>query len=416
MAGEHSLLSPSGAHRWMRCPGSLGLESKLPDQPSRYAAEGTIAHQIASECLQSQLDNPNGNQKSQADPLGKLLVPEDYLGRMMSADGFEFLVTKDMVAHVEKYIEFVYHTAGEEGQILVEKRVDFSSAIGVPNSTGTADAIILFPNRITAIDLKYGMGVRVDADHNEQALLYLVGAVNDYGMLVEADDYVMIIFQPRIDHISEACVTQEQLDEFVEEARLAAIAALDHENPRLEPGEKQCRFCKAKATCPALKNEVQLAVGHVADKTDFADLAEVGVEPLAYAMDRVPLVEHWCKAIRAEVERRLFDRMEVSGYKIVEGRKGNRAWADEDNAIKTLKGFKLKQEEMYDMKLISPTTAEKLLKKTKPKQWEKLDKLILRADGKPSVAPATDKRPALDVSTVSEDTFRDLIASSEKED
>lgn len=397
------MLSPSGAHRWMRCPGSLGLESKLSDQPSKYAAEGTIAHQVASECLQDRIN-------------GGSMTPDDYLGRMMEADGFEFCVTKDMVAHVEKYIEFVFQTAGEEGQILVEKRVDFSAAIGVPNSTGTADTIILFPKRITAIDLKYGMGVRVDAEHNEQALLYLTGAVNDYSMLVEADDYVMIIFQPRIDHISEARVTQEQLDEFIEEARLAAIAALDHENPRLEPGEKQCRFCKAKATCPALKNEIQSVVGHLATKADFADITGIGEDTLANAMDNVPLVEHWCKAIRAEVERRLFDRQDVPGYKIVEGRKGNRAWSDEEAAADAMKSAKLKQNEMYDMKLISPTTAEKLLKKTKPKLWTKMQDIITRSDGKPSVAPATDKRPALDVLTVSEDAFRDVLASSEKEE
>jgi len=408
MAGEHSLLSPSGAHRWMRCPGSLALESKIPDQPSKYAAEGTVAHQIGSECIQSRLDGGN-------------IVPEDYLGRMMSADGFEFLVTKDMVGHVEKYIEFVFQTAGEDGQILVERRVDFSEAIGVPNSTGTADVIILYPNRVTCIDLKYGMGVKVDAEDNDQALLYLVGAVADYGMMVEAEDYVMIIFQPRIDHISEACLTQEQLDAFVVKARAAAqLATSQLDLPESElilvPGEKQCRFCKAKATCPALRDEIRDVVGHLATKDDFADLAEVGVEPLAYAMDRVPLVEHWCKAIRAEVERRLFDRKEVPGYKLVEGRKGNRAWTDEEEVIKVMKAGKLKTDEIFEQKLISPTTAEKTMRKIKPKVWEKLQSVISRADGKPSVAPATDKRPALDVSTVSEDTFRDLIASSEKED
>lgn len=410
MAGEHSLLSPSGAHRWMRCPGSLLLESKIPDQPSKYAAEGTVAHTIASECLISQL-------KGEKRPL----QPADYFGRIMEADGFEFTVSRDMVGHVEKFIEFVYATAGKEGQILVERRVDFSDAIGHPNSTGTADIIILFPNRVTDIDLKYGMGVKVDAEDNEQAFLYLVGSVHDYGMMVDAEDYVMIIFQPRIDHISEACVNQDQLDAFVAKAKAAADLAMsfiENENlePLLIPGEKQCRFCKAKATCPALKQEITTVVGHLATADDFADLAEVNADSLAVAMGKVPLVEHWCKAIRAETERRMFEGVEVPGFKIVQGRQGNRAWNNEEEAEKTLKGFRLKSEEIYDYKLISPTTAEKLLKKKKPKWWEKLQDLISRADGKPSVAPVTDKRPAMDVSKVSGDFFRDLIATSEKED
>lgn len=394
----------------MRCPGSLLLESKLPDSPSKYAAEGTVAHTIASECLISQLKKEKNK-----------LVPNDYLGRYMSADGFEIIVTKDMVAHVESYIAFVYQTAGKEGQILVEKRVNFSEEIGQENSTGTADIIILFPNRIANIDLKYGAGVQVDAEDNEQASLYLVGSVHDYGMVVDAEDYVMIIFQPRKDHISEACITQEQLDAFIVRARDAAALAMsfiedETLDPILVPGEKQCRFCKAKATCPALKNEITTVVGHLATSEDFADLVEVNADSLAVAMDRVPLVEHWCKAIRAETERRMFLGEEVPGFKIVQGRQGNRAWSNEGEAEKTFKGFRLKSEEIYDYKLISPTTAEKLLKKKKPKWWDKLQGLISRADGKPSVAPVTDKRPAMDVTKVSEDYFRDLIANSEKED
>jgi len=409
MAGEHSLLSPSGAHRWMRCPGSLLLESKIPDQPSKYAAEGTVAHQIASECLTSQLAGEK-----------RPLTPDNYLGRYMQADDFEFLVTKDMVGHVQSFIDFVYQTAGKEGKILVEKRVSFSEAIGQPNSSGTADVIIIFPNRITNIDLKYGMGVKVDAEDNEQTSLYTVGTVEDYGMMVDAEDYVAIIFQPRIGHVSEACMTQEQLDAFVVKAKAAAelaVSFVENENlePILVPGEKQCRFCKAKATCPALKQEITEVVGHLATADDFADLAEVNTDSLATAMTKVPLVEHWCLAIRAEVERRMFSGTEVPGFKIVEGRQGNRAWSDAEEAEKTLKGFRLKSEEIYEYKLISPTTAEKLLKKKKPKWWEKLQDLISRAPGKPSVAPVTDKRPAMDVKSVPADFFRDLIANSEKE-
>jgi hypothetical protein len=116
----------------------------------------------------------------------------------------------------------------------------------------------------------------------------------------------------------------------------------------------------------------------------------------------VRLVEDWCSAVKAEVERRLLAGKTVEGFKLVEGRRGPRKWADEAEAEKVFKSFRLRQDEMYDMKLVSPTSAEKLLKDN-PKRWAKVEDLITQSDGKPSVAPATDKRSALTVSSVADD-------------
>ncbi len=81
--------------------------------------------------------------------------------------------------------------------------------------------------------------------------------------------------------------------------------------------------------------------------------------------------------------------------KLVTGKLGNRAWGNETEAEATLKGFRLKREEMYSMKLISPTQAEKLIKKDNPRRWTKLESLITRAEGKPVVTLESDPRPAL---------------------
>ena len=388
---QHSLLSPSAAHRWMRCPASIGAESGLPDRPSKYAAEGTAAHELASKCLELEAN------------------AEAVIGDTMTVDGFDFVVTADMAHHVNDYCKLVREYA-LGGQLLVERRVDFSEAIGVPNSTGTADAVIIHAGRLTVIDLKFGMGVRVDATENEQLQLYALGALHDYSVMGEFDEIVMVAHQPRLNHVSEWSIPSAQLEEFRENARLAAIEALDNREPRFNPGEKQCRFCRAKATCPALKAEISDAVGGVASPADFADLAVADENDLSRSMARVELVEHWCKAIRAEVERRLFAGEAVSGFKLVEGRRGNRAWSDEAAVEKLFKSFRLKQEEMYDLKLISPTKAEKILKTKNPGRWEKIEALTSRADGKPSVAPATDRRPALAVSNSDEDVLARLTA------
>jgi len=388
---QHSLLSPSGAHRWMRCPGSIGAESGLPDTSSKYAAEGTAAHELAAKCLELEAN------------------AEAVIGDTMTVDGYDFTVTADMAHHVNDYCKLVREYA-EGGQLLVERRVDFSEAIGVPDSTGTSDAIVIHPDRLTVIDLKYGMGVKVDATENEQLQLYALGALHDYGMMGDFQEIVMVVHQPRLNHVSEWSIPASKLEEFRENARLAAIEALDNREPRLNPGEKQCRFCKAKATCPALKAEISDTVGGIATPADFADLAVADEDDVSRAMARVELVEQWCKAIRAEVERRLFAGEPVAGFKLVEGRRGNRAWSDEAAVEKLFKSFRLKQEEMYDFKLISPTKAEKILKAKNPGRWEKVDALTSRGDGKPSVAPATDRRPALAVSSSDEDVLARLTA------
>ena len=388
---QHSVLSPSSAHRWMRCGGSIAAERGLVDNGSKYAAEGTAAHELASKCLEFDAD-------------AKTLI-----GDTITVGEFEFTITPDMAGHVNDYCKLVREYA-EGGQLLVEQRVDFSDVIGVPGSTGTSDAIIIHPGRLTVMDLKYGMGERVDATENEQLQMYALGAVHDYSVLGDFEEIVMVIHQPRLNHVSEWSIPIAKLQEFGESARLAAIVALDHANPPRVPGDKQCRWCKAKATCPELRSEVDDTVGGIATPADFADLAVAAEDDVSRAMSRVELVEHWCKAIRAEVERRLFAGEPVAGFKLVEGRRGNRAWSDEAEVEKLFKSFRLKQEEMYDFKLISPTKAEKILKTKNPGRWEKVNALTSRGDGKPSVAPATDRRPALAVSSSDEDILARLTA------
>jgi hypothetical protein len=413
----HARLSPSGAHRWMACPGSVILEADFPDESSSYAREGTAAHELAALLLEN-----GGNA---VDYIGKKIAFED------SGETLHWLITDDMAEHVQTYVDYVRGEA-EGKTLLVERKLPIEHMTGEKGATGTGDAVILdaVAREITVIDLKYGMGVRVDAEENPQALMYGSGALEKYDIAVDFETVRVVIHQPRLGHVSEDRVTVLELREFEDEVRAAAgqcgeaiiLATVNATNEEiadagfLAPGEKQCRFCRAKATCPALRASMaQLVASEPATINDFAEefaakkvdmLSEA--QYLSWAMSNVGMVEDWCKAVRAEVERRLLAGQTVEGYKLVEGRRGPRKWADEAEAEKVFKSFRLRQDEMYDMKLISPTSAEKLLK-DQPKRWGKVENLITQSPGKASVAPATDKRPPLAVTSVADD-LRDEFA------
>lgn len=383
MSGTHAKLSPSGAHRWMRCPGSVALEAQFPDDSSVFAAEGTLAHLLAS------------------DELDGVKPACERIGEQHTVDGFDFTVDKVMVAYVEDYVKLVREYA-EGGVLLVEQKVPIGHLTGEEGATGTSDAVIVHANegRLTVVDLKYGMGVRVMAAENEQAMMYALGALERYEQLADFTDVCMVIHQPRLNSVAEHWIRVDDLMAFAKKVGIAAD--LTRTNMKLfEPGEKQCKFCKAKSICPALQAIVDETADEEATADDFADL---GDNSLSVAMGRVELIEQWCKGVRAEVERRLTKGLDVPGYKLVEGRKGNRAWSNAKDAEKRLSAV-LKRDEMYEEKFISPATAEKLLKKD-PEGLALLEELTHRPEGKLSVAPVTDARP-VKVTTAVADDFAD---------
>lgn len=409
----HSTWSASGFEQKMLCPGSHVLQMGAPRSSSKYAAEGTAAHQLLTWALQQNLHASN------------------WLGETIEADGFTFVVDEDMVRHVQVCIDYVKDLAGDDGAVFADIRVNYSSYLDVPESEawGTADVIVARGDEIIVVDLKYGMGVEVSAERNPQMSLYALGALQAYnGLAGEFTRVRMAISQPRIRTApSEYDLSVEELEAWGRSSARSAVATCitalsigpNHEqfnDTFLRPGEKQCKFCAAKATCPALRDTVAATVFVSAPTSpdEFADtevhsakeLPADGAAWLAASLSKVDLIEDWCKAVRAEAERRLLAGEPVPGFKVVQGKRGARQWADAAAAEELLrKTFRLPVEKAYDLKLISPTSAEKLFKAGDigPRQWPKATELIVQNEGKPHVAPAADPRPALDVRPVADD-------------
>lgn len=357
----HAKLSASGSAMWINCPGSIKANEGLVDKGSVFAAEGTAAHELAEMCLVNETN------------------PSDYLGQKIN--GFE--VDNEMVEHISGYVNYVRSI---NGQHHYEQRVDFSN--WVKDGFGTSDAIVLDGKTLHCIDLKYGRGVAVDAEKNSQGLLYGLGAYESFSVFEDDFDTVKIhIYQPRIHNYSDWEISVMDLLAWGDWVKERAQLALSDNAPRL-PGEKQCKWCKAKATCKALADYTnELITAEFDDLTPSADADKLTDEQLANVLAHKSLITEWLNAVEHHALEKLEHGEKVPGFKLVAGR-SIRKWSDNAESVLAEK----LGDNAYTKKLIGIGDAEKLVGK---KQLAELD-ITIKPDGKPTIVPESDKRKPLE--------------------
>lgn len=433
---QHHRYSASGAEGWMNCPGKIAMEQGKEDSYSPYADEGSAAHFLAAECLEQQVEAEYY--------YGRTIVCYTHEGRAYQSFGrpdhkvpgesSRWEVTRDMAMYVQRYVDQV-NAAAKDGTLLVEQRVRFGESIGVPGAFGTGDAIIITNDGKTlkVRDLKYGFKP-VSPVENMQMMLYALGALYEFDYLIDMDELENIdlqIIQPRTSTQDEPWITTPaRLFEFAEEAKAAialseeALARLnDHEwmsdnlgngtfdewaGMYLRTSEKGCTWCKAKSTCPALHNECLTDMGVAPATIDGLDdldapmeaalrrITEVDFDTLVKMYAVTKKIKMWIEGVENRMMHDMLKGHKTPHFKIVKGRQGNRVWASEVQAEETMKKLRLKVDEMYDKKVISVPTAEKLLRAQSPKKWKQLEPLITRPEGKLVVAPMGDKRESFD--------------------
>jgi hypothetical protein len=370
---KHALLSASGAHRWLECTPSAQLELQFPQSTSEYAEEGTVAHELCELTARYWLDEiSEAEYENRRDELAK--------GKYYNAEMQE--CANDYAKFVAEKTAAARETC-EDAFTALEVRVDFSKY--VKDGFGTGDCIIVSDNVLEIIDFKYGKGVRVEAAGNPQMKLYALGAYLEYNTLFDIDSVRMTIFQPRLSGVQSSDeITVKELLEWAEKyVKPRAKLAYKGEG-EFAPSEEVCKFCRAKAQCKAR-----------ADKNlklfdEAPDVLLLTPEDAGKILEQAGDIQSWLADLESLVSSTLLAGQPVEGWKMVEGR-SNRRFADELKVVAAMKAAGYDESLLYERKLITLTQMEKDF--GKKAVAETLGELIVKPQGKPTLAPAKDKRP-----------------------
>lgn len=372
----HALLSASGAHRWLVCTPSARLEEQFPEdrEASSYAAEGTLAHELAETELLFLLDK---------------IKLDDYVAQKNRIAESKFY-SADMVDEVGKYVDYVRDAwkgakqADKFAEIFIEDRLDLTAYI--PEGFGTNDVVIISGSTLAVIDLKYGKGVRVKADENPQLGLYALGALEKHGFNYGIETVSMTIHQPRLNSVSVYTTEAKELEDWGElTVRPKAKQAFEGAGEYV-PGD-HCHFCKAAPRCRALaEKNLELA------KYEFAEPSTLTDEELVSIYEKIDLLDKWAGKVSSYILSEALGGKPWPGLKLVEGR-SVRQIADENAVKASLEAAGLAPDKFMNFKLKGITDLTKLLGKA---DFDAVvGKYIIKPQGKPTLASADDPRPAI---------------------
>lgn len=378
MPSNHATLGPSGAARWINCTASVEMSKKVPKQGSSvFAQEGTFAHslgEIEAGTAFGIIDFAEyGGQYSKWLADMKDEYPKDWQAKV-----------EEMQGHIDGYVDLIRDHSRDikAATIFLEQRVD----TGVQGCWGTSDTVIVGSDTIEIIDLKYGMGVEVDAVHNYQLMLYALGACNKFSAIVEPEKVRMTVYQPRINHVSTWEVSYDFLVKWREEvAKPAAKEALSREG-KFNPSLTACRWCPAAGICKPRADKVLAE--------DFGeDPTVITPDELGSLLGRLPEISKFIDDVKESALHRAYTLGEaIPGYKVVRSG-GRRIINDQPIAIQTLieKGYPA--EKVSTVKIKGIGDLEKLVGKTELP--EIIGSFITKTEGKPALAPVEDRRKAI---------------------
>ncbi len=359
---QHSnIVGGSTAKRVINCPGSVALVQKMPKQPSSsYADEGTLLHDTI------------------ADHLATLQPLHSYLGWKHEDQVLtQELIDEKLVPALAALDEI---DPDQKMDYEVETRVSFGDLL--PGVFGSTDFVGRIGNRAIVLDWKFGSGVAVTAEENEQLMFYAAAAMRTDALkwaFEGATEIECIIVQPPV--IRRWVTTPERIKQF-EQTLVQAVKQAQQPNAKLAAGD-HCRWCAAKPMCPKMTGAV--------DRALLVQLKEIDVDTLGRYLKNADLLEDWIKDLRGLALQLLEKDLPVPGYKLV-AKRGTRQWTKQEDVVHWLDGKGLEPSEIYNKELLSPAQMEKVLKKRK---MALPDDLVVSVSSGTTLASEDDPRPSV---------------------
>lgn len=423
----HAVLSPSSSKRWggpTGCSASAKRSAGMHSGSNTASRKGTAKHMVSAVCLEKNVEPVSF--------LNRLVVfvsdidaPEDErecFAEDVNLDTVivraEFPIDDEFVSHCEIYVNYVRnYVTLVGGELFVEQSLSIEHITKEVDAKGTTDALVISSKTLTVIDAKFGVS-KVNAfervkgseltEPNSQLAMYADAALVEHAMFFDFEFVTMVIVQPALNHVSEYTVPVDQIKAYIETLRVAADLTRSPD-ATFNPTSDNCFFCAARSVCEARQaNVLEIVLGDFDDLTTAEPKVVQDIE-LGDIFNKLSMIRKWCDDIDERVvgaldNGQLVKRSDGLRYKLVTGKMGNREWSDEQVATDLMRDMRLKDAQMFSMKLISPTQAEKLATVPKgevtkpvigPVRWNKLKALIERKPGKPTPVIETDPRDEL---------------------
>lgn len=415
----HSVFAPSASAMWLHCSGSLIANLLAPDDAGEDAAYGTVGHGVGEEWLRE------GRKPTHR--LGEVVTVQE------GNQSFDITIDHSMMDYVEQYVLWCAPLPGTQ---YVEQRVTFSQLTPLDDQGGTADHVACTYQHMVITDLKLGIGDKVYAERNSQAMLYALGFFYEWDWYYDFQTILIRIAQPRIGHFDEWEVSRSELLAFAEYVKERAALAWQQDAPR-NPSPKACRWCRVATTCTArLMQVLALARGDLSkiesDITqdemqelkdqlangeftlELADPKRLSTEELATLYPYIDTAKAWWEKLNGEIYRRAMAGQTISTGKLAKGRGGKRKWKNARVASRVLRAYGLTQESITDLK--SPAQVEEVLREagySRSSLPHLLDGLFTQDKPGLRLVPIYDKAEDQSPAAMYDDAFDDLVSPND---